>query len=315
MSSPLKFCLVCVAFLVTTASATAAPTWGVDLTSATLRIDAHAYADNGVSGLRPQPGALFYEDFGNATAADFQANLLASFFGQPAENFDLGAAVNLIGEDTDITPPFRTSASTVGVIGIKGVGTRTLDIYWRVNTANTQRDFHDEFYSDSMANLVAQIVTTIDGVAPGTTLTVGYDWEYYGAAIIDHEGALEDPTRASGTLSFLDEQGGGPGNLFSENFAEPGPLGGIGGNSGSYDLTTNNTAAPSSLTIDLDGFSETIMNYPGVPPLGALQDDQASSVFNGRLTLTLPIPEPSTQALAVVFGMLLALARRAKANS
>jgi hypothetical protein len=312
MSSLLRFWLVSVAILALTTPAAAAPTWGVDLTSATLQIDAHAYADNGVNGLRPL--GIFYEDIGSATVADFQASLLASFFGQPAEVFDLGATVNLIGEDSGINPLFRTSASTVGVIGIKGIGTRTLDIYWRANTANTQRDFQDEFYSDSMARLVAQIVTTIDGVAPGTTLTIGYDWEYLGAAVIDHEGLLEDPTRASGDLSFFDEQGSGPGNLFNENFAEPGPLAGAGGNSGSYDLTTSNTADPSFLTIDLNGFSETFMNFPGVPPAGALQDDQASSVFNGRLTLTLPVPEPTTFTLCLVCGALMPFARRLKVS-
>lgn len=296
-------------FFLTHIAAIAAPNWGIDLNGSTLSIDADAYADNGVNGLRPLPGSIWFEDAASADISDIQMGLMASFFGQPAETFDLGADVNVFGEDEGLSPPFRTAASSVGVIGIKGIGTRTLDILWRANTANTQRDFHDEFYSDSMADLTAQIVATIEGVAPGTALTIGYEWEYLGIAVIDHEALIEDPTIASGSLTFVDEQGNGPGNLFSQLFAEPGPLNGSDEDNDSYDMITSNTADPSFLTIDLSGFSDTRMNFPGQPPAGGTQDDQASSVFNGRLTLTLPIPEPSGVVLLLLGGISASLRR------
>jgi hypothetical protein len=293
--------------------ALAAPTWGIDLNDASMQIDTDAYADNGVNRLRGQAGLpppIWFEDMATADVNDTQMNGMASFFGQPPEAFDLVTGVNVFGTDSGFNPDFSTLASAAGVIGIKGLGTRTLDIFWRSTTANEQNGFLDEFYSNSMAALTAQIVATIDGVAPGTTLTISYDWEYNGLAVIDHEAGIEDPTSASGTLTFVDEQGNGPGNLFGVLFAEPGPLGGAVGNNGSYDLTTSNTADPSFLTIDLDSFARTRMDFPGQPPGGGAQHDQAGSTFNGRLTLTLPIPEPSCLALMLIG--LLSLGQRSK---
>jgi hypothetical protein len=294
--------------ILTHAESMAAPSWGIDLTNANLAIDADGYADNGVNGFRPLPGA-FFQDLASADESDIQANYNASFFGQPPETFDLGAGVNIFGGDEGFNPDFRTEASAVGVIGIKGVGTRTLEIFFRATTDNSQRDFHDMFLSDSMANLTAQIVATIEGVAPGTPLTIGYDWEYLGLAVIEHEAGIEDPTFASGSLSFVDEQGNGPGNLFSILFAEPGPLGGADTDNGSHNMTTSMTADPSFLTIDLATLADTIMNFPGDPVGGATQRDQAGSTFNGRLTLTLPVPEPGSVLLLLTGGFAALLAR------
>jgi hypothetical protein len=304
--------VACVAFAgvgLPTLESWAAPNWGVDLTNSSITIDASAYADNGQNGFRPNVGAIWYEDVG--TAMVFQSNFMASFFGQPADTYDLGAAVNLIGNDIGLNPDFDTSASTVGVIAIDGVGTRILDIYWRVTTSNYHRDLAGEgFLTDSMANVVASIIATIEGVAPGTSIDIGYDWEYLGLAPVDHETpAMEDPTTAAGTLGFSDEQGFGPGNLFGVLFAEP-LIGGADSDNDSYNLTTSNTVDPSFLTISLDGLSRTTMVAPGVPPINPFQLDAASSTFNGRLTLILPIPEPSAFLLAAIG--LLAFGSRSK---
>ena len=279
--------------------AQAVPTWGVDLSSAMVQIDSDGYADNGVNGFKPLGG--FFEDTASATVANVQSNLMASFFGQSAETYDLGSAVNIFGSDSGFNPDFSTLASSVGVVAIDGVGTRTLNILWRATTANEQNGIGGEgFLSDSMANIVAQIVASIDGVAPGTALTISYDWAYNGLAVIDHDAAMEDPTTASGAVGFVDEQGTGPGNLFAQLFAEPGPLGGVNSGNGSYDIITSNTSDPSYVTIDFDARATTIMDGPGKPPVNAVQHDLAGSSFNGRLTLTLPVPEPSSLSLLLV---------------
>ena len=274
-----------------------------------MQIDADGYADNGVNGFRP-PG-IFFQDMASATVANVQSDLIASFFGQPAETYDLGTDVNVFGEDDDINPFFSTRASSVGIVAIDGVGSRTLDVFWRATTANEQNGIGAEgFLSDSMAALAAQIVATIDGVAPGTALTISYDWEYNGLAVIDHDGVMEDPTTASGSVGFVDEQGNGPGNLFAQLFAEPGPLGGVSSGNGSYNIVTSNTSDPSYVTIDLAGRATTIMVAPGKPPLEAVQHDLAGSSFNGRLTLTLPVPEPSSSVLLLIGLAMIARARR-----
>lgn len=282
-------------------SASAVPTWGVDLTNATMQLDVDAYADNGQNGFKP-PG-VFFEDADSATEADVAAGFMGSFFGQAPDTYDLGAGINVFGTDSGFNPDFSTLASASSLVAIDGVGTRELTILWRATTANEQNGLGGEgFLSRSMAAILAQIEATIDGVAPSSSLTIGYDWEYNGAIVIDHEAAVEDPTSASGSSGFVDEQGTGPGNVLAILFAEPGPLGGVGSGSGSYNIVTSNTADPSFVSIDVGGRANTVMDAPGNPPGAPLQHDQAGSTFNGRITLTLPIPEPAT-SLLMLFGV------------
>jgi hypothetical protein len=303
--------LTLVALLVLDRTAKSAPTWGISLGDSSLTIDADAYADNGANIFCPL--GVCYQQSDVDDISDVQADLVATFFGQPAETYDLGADVFLAGSDRGLNPDFDTSTSVVGVIAIDGVGSRTLDVYFRVNPTAFQTGLGGEgFIVDSMVLLTAQIVATIEGVAPSTPLTIGYEWEYNGAAPVDHEALAEDPTTASGSIGFVDEQGGGPGNLFAELFADPGQIFGNDTGDDSYDLITSNTADPSFVTIDLDGFARTIMNAPGTPIGNPFQTDQAGSTFNGRLTLTLPVPEPSSVALSILAGLstLLVRARR-----
>jgi hypothetical protein len=303
--------LTAIALLVAGTTAQAAPTWGVSLNDSSLTIDADAYADNGANIFCPL--GVCYQQTGMADISNVQTDLVASFFGQPAETYDLGADLFLAGSDRGINPDFDTSTSVVGVVAIDGVGSRTLDIYFRVTTTGFQTGLGGEgFIVDSMVELTAQIVATIEGVAPSTPLTIGYEWEYNGAAPVDHEAVAEDPTIASGSIGFVDEQGGGPGNLFAELFADPGPTSGSDSDNDSYDLVTSNTADPSFVTIDLDGLADTIMSAPGLPIGNPFQTDQAGSTFNGRLTLILPVPEPGSIALLILAGLstLLTRARR-----
>lgn len=303
MNSTRTLLLALAALLVSTAPAAAAATWGIDLNDSSLTIDADAYADNGQNMFCPI-GPCYQDNPPPDDITDVQTDLVATFFGQPAETYDLGAVVFLAGSDRGSNPDFDTSTSVVGVIAIDGVGTRTLDIYFRVNPTAFHTGLGGEgFIVDSMVLLTAQIVATIDGVAPSTPLTIGYEWEYNGGAPVDHEAVAEDPTTASGSIGFVDEQGGGPGNLFAELFVDPVQIFGNDTDNGSYDLVTSNTADPSFVSIDLDGFAHTIMRAPGFPPALPFQVDQAGSFFNGRLTLTLPVPEPSSIALLIVAGL------------
>ena len=284
----------------------AAANWGVDLGGSSLQLDVHAYADNGANGIRPGPGAWYEDDnLPGTTVFGVQPPFTATFFGQDEDMFDLGALAGLSGRDTGVNPFFDTFASNNGVIGIRGVGTGTLEIFWRSSANGEQSGLGGEgFLSDSEADLTAQIVATIDGVAPGTPLTIGYDWQYLGDNVGNgQEAVAEDPTSANGSLTFVDEQGTGPGNLFSEAFFEPpGPLGGADNDNDSYDLTTSMTANPSFLTIDLDSSAHTMMQRLGDPPANSDQIDTVGSFFVGRLTLTLTeyVPEPSSLTLSAL---------------
>jgi PEP-CTERM motif len=193
------------------------------------------------------------------------------------------------------------------VITVDGLGTSTLEIKWRANTLN---DFigYESFLSDSAAHLLSQVRATIDGVAPGTKVKIGYDWDYFADATPDHEAVMEDPEMANGGATFFDDQGTGPGNLFGLIVGEPGPLTGIDANNGAYVLTTSNPG--SYLDINVDAGSDITMVSPGDPPLNALQQDLGGSEFIGRLTLTLTeyVPEPSSLTLTAlallgVFGI------------
>jgi PEP-CTERM motif len=271
----------------------AAANWGVDLGNSNLNIMADTYADSLINGGKPGPGP-WYEDH-------LLTNLFIPGFVVGPDTFDLGAAVNPIGDDTDLStsPPTVTSASAVGVITVDGLNSSTLEIKWRANTIN---DFigYEGFLSDSSAHVLSLIRATIDGVAPGTKVKIGYDWEYFGDATPDHEAVNEDPEMANGHAGFLDDQGTGPGGLFALVLGEPGPLTGTDGNSGSYVLTTSNPG--SYLDVSVDAGSDITMDSPGDPPGNALQQDLGGSEFLARLTLTLMevVPEPSSLTLAAL---------------
>jgi hypothetical protein len=258
-------------------------TWGVDLANSSLSIDADTYADNGANLIMGAVGAVWDEDHPvNATA--FQANYQSAF--------DLGQDVNPMSRDADNSVPFTTTASSIGRITIDGLGTDTLTIEWRANTLNDNFD-GDGFISDSSALLTSTIIATINGVSPGTPLTIGYDWEYFATAVPDHEDLMEDPESAGGNLSFIDDQGGGPGSLFSVAVGEPGALTSMDSNSDSYDLTTN--MAVNTLSVSLGANSLTHMEDPGTMPN---MEDLAGSEFLGRLTLTVTaIPEVTSAAM------------------
>ena len=268
----------------------------------TVTIDADTYADNGTNGFDPVPGAWDEDSFSTNV---FQSN----FVDAGGNTFDLGAGVDpLISRDEggppDYPDPWRTSASATGLVTINGLGTNTLEINWRATTLN-DHDHGEGFLSDSAANVIAQIQASINGVAPGTPVTISYDWEYFATAVPDHEAAGEDPELARGSLSFVDDQGTGPGSLYSVQVGEgePDGLTSFDDANNSYDLTTSNPM--SFVTISLDAGSDITMDMPG-SPLGAgfNEVDFAGSEFVGRLTLTLTaIPEPSAGQFLFVAGL------------
>ncbi len=287
MSATRTISLALAAIFAAAAQDAAAATWGVDLALSSLSIDGDTYADNGANGFRP--GGVWDQDNPPIVAA-FQPNFVVG-----PDTFDFGATVNPISSDRDLSIPFVTSASAVGVITIDGLGSSTLEIRWRANTLNDNFD-GDGFLSDSSVLLLSQIVATIDGVGPGTPVEIIYDWDYFATAVPDHEALMEDPETANGSVGFLDDQGTGPGNLFGVIVGEPGVLTSMDSDNDSYSLTTSNPS--SSLTINLDGGSITRMNSPGNGPF---QEDLAGSEFIGRLTLTLRmVPEPASWGLAFV---------------
>jgi hypothetical protein len=268
-------------------------TWGVDLGSSSLSIDADTYADNGANLIMGAPGAV-WDEAHPANAAAFQANYQSTF--------DLGQDVNPMSRDADTSVPFTTTASSIGQITIHGLGTDTLTIEWRANTLNDNFD-GDGFISDSSAVLTSTIIATINGASPGTPLTIGYDWEYFATAVPDHEGVMEDPELAGGNLSFMDDQGGGPGSLFSVAVSEPGPLTSMDSDNDSYDLTTN--VAVNTLSVSLGSNSLTHMEAPG---LGINMEDTAGSEFLGRLTLTVTaIPEVTSAAMLAAAASLVTI--------
>lgn len=294
--------LVLCAFLgIPAAGVHAAANWGVDLGNSNLNIMANTYADSAINGFDPGP---HYAD------AQLTNVFVPGFINGP-DTFDLGAALNPLGNDEDLStsPPTITSASSVGIITIDGIGGSTLEINWRANTLN---DFigYEGFLSDSAAIILSQIRATIDGVAPGTKVKIGYDWDYFATAVPDHEDVMEDPESAGGGAGFFDDQGTGPGNLFNTFVAEPGILTSIDADNGSYNLLTSNPK--SYLDISLDGNSTITMDGPGNDPLDALQEDTAGSEFLGRLTLTLSlvVPEPASMTLGVMALVALLTVRR-----
>jgi hypothetical protein len=273
--------LLCLALASIERPAAAAANWGVNLGASTLDIDADTYADNGANGFKG--GGGIWDENDPPNVLNFTQNLVIG-----PNTFDLGAFLNPVARDRDLSVPFDTSASAVGVITINGLGSRTLVIDWRLNTLNDQIG-GDTFLSDSSAFLTSAIEATIAGVGPGTPLQINYDWNYFATAVEDHEGALEDPESASGDLGFIDDQGGGPGNLFATLVNDSTD---INSGSGSLNLTTSNPL--SYLTINLGGGSTASMNSPGSG--FPLDEDLAGSDFIGHLTLTI-VPEPSSLAL------------------
>lgn len=269
----------------------AAANWGVDLGNSNLGMNASVFADSGINGFDPGP---HYQD------AQLTNVYVPGFINGP-DTFDYGAALNPMGDDVflNTSPVTFTSASSVGIITIDGVGSSTLNINWRANTLN---DFggYEDFTSNSLANLFAGIRATIDGVAPGTKVKIGYDWDFFATAVPDHEAVMEDPESAGGSATFFDDQGTGPGNLFNTMVGEPFVLTEFDDDIGSYTLLTSNPK--SYLDISVDGNSAATMDGPGDDPMDPYQVDSAGSEFLARLTLTLMevVPEPSSLTLAAL---------------
>lgn len=292
----MKQLLAWVCVLPLAGSTYAAPTWSVDLNNSSLNLNGDTYADNGAHGFRP--AGPWDED--SLDEDTFQANFVVG-----PDTFDLGASVNPISRDRDLSVPYDTSASAVSIVTIHGVGSNTLEIAWRANTFNDQFD-GDGFLSTSEAHVFASILARIDGVSPGTPVSISYEWEYFATAVPDHEGVGEDPEQARGSLSLIDNAGGGPGNLFDIMVGEPGPapLTDFDDDIDSHNLVTG--VPDSFLTIDLAASSITAMESPGD---GLFDEDLAGSEFIGTLTLVI-VPEPAVGTLLIGGLGLLAKRRR-----
>lgn len=264
------------------------PTWNVDLLNSTLTMSTSTYADNGANGSKP--GGIWDED--SNTAGVFQSNFVLG-----VETYDFGAGIDVASRDNDNSVPFSTSASSVAVVTIDGVGSNTLEVYWRTNTLNDNFD-GDGFIAESLGDLLASIRATIEGVAPGTPVTVDYDWDYFGAAETLHEAFNEDPESADGGLGLLADTGDGPGIVFAAVFdsQDAATDTGTDADSGFFNLTTSNPESYVGIAIDSTSMART--QSPGVAPN---DEDLGGSEFIGRVTLVVT-PEPS----AVMVGLMMA---------
>jgi hypothetical protein len=268
--------------------AAAQPAWNFDTVNSSVNLVGDALADNYDNGMRPGP---FFTDTVTRT------NFIPGFTGG-VNTFDYGKSANPFG--VDFVDPFsRTSSSAVGVCTINGATASTMDIAFRAN--GLMDTFGPDAYDAwSRASVAASLLMNITGASPGQTLTVMYEWTYFGYAVTDHEGLLEDPANARGTLQFTQPDGTFT-TLFAEGFDGDDPtLPGTGSNNGSGSFSF--VYAPGdSMSVDLTAFAESFMRSPG--NVGQAVEDLGGSEFLGTLRLEI-VPAPGAAALLVLAGAL-----------
>lgn len=327
--------LVLVSMLgVTADDAQAQATFGYP-TFVDLDLTADNYADTAVTELRPFPGAdpNAYPSFPPgpewSEVFDFETSLDGGFGVGPdtfaldgietlPSTVDLGQAVQISGEAAEddnldfAYPIVTTSASAVGVVAVNGVGTGGLVLNWRVATINDneQEGAGAYFITESQANIDMLYVVPINDVAPGTPVTISYEWEVYFTAQgeLDSEDQFEDVERASSELLLDDDQDTGPGSVLFFEANEFAPTPNVGLEDDDEDSWTFIASGDPYVTINLAALSETIMEFPGDGPL---EDDLGGSEFEGRLVLIVEaVPEPTTLGLMAWAAMCLIAWRR-----
>jgi len=274
--------------------AAAQPSWNFNPGGSVLSLTADAYADNYDNGINPGP---FFSD--TATRTTF----IPGFTGG-SNTFDFGNSANPRG--TDLFTNFsRTSSSAVGVCTINGASSAMMDINFRANGLMDSLG-PDGYDANSRANAAATLLLDIIGAASGQTLTVIYTWSYFGNAITDHEGVLEDPANSRGTLQITQPDGTLT-TLFAEGFDGDDPAqpdSGSGSGSGTF---TFNYFPGDSVTIDLTAFAQSFMRNPGTQ--GLFIEDLGGSEFLGSLQIEI-VPSPGSLVLLAGAGATLLRRRR-----
>jgi hypothetical protein len=262
-------------------------TWSFDATSP-LNLDANAFADE-------------WSVPGGVTAADTTTVFVADYTSDGGIDYDWGNGVNPVAIDQP-NPPYApvVESSAAGMVGIRGLGTNSLNIRWKATTTLSSLAESFDGWADALAS--STVLAGIDGLNPGDPYTLIYDWELFAQAQVFHEGAGEDPEYAAGSLAF-DFGGLGPGDVFNEQVDGDDPnlpslLDENGG--GQIDFVPGDTSL--LLSADVYAYAWAQFTHPAY-------DDLAVSEFAGELTLTV-VPEPGMAVLLVMSGLLLIRRRR-----
>ncbi len=203
------------------------------------------------------------------------------------DTFDLGASASVSCTDEDLTPPpVFVNGDATTVIGINGLGTRTIEIKWR---STTHPSCGSEFYfARACSELMTQLPLIIDTYPSGADLRVLYEWDFQYEGVPLHEcpgdpscGAktFEDPEFIMGDLD-LDIDGNGPGLIYSffDNTLNTGT------GTGTVDIPN----APDSVVVTASILSAAMatIEWPGPQCVPQGFCDHAGSEFCGSLTLT-----------------------------
>lgn len=259
------------------------PTWSVDAAGSTLNVNATATADNGDNGFAPGP---FFTDTVAGTG------FIPGFAG-PLAPHDFGNAVNPRGRDQ--AGPFSlTSSSAVSEVFVDGDGSRTLTVHFRVNGLMDSYG-PDAYLANSLAGLAGSLSLAFGGLAAGQNVDIDYDWTFFGNAVTDHEGVLEDPASSSGFATLADPAGVGTPFFFEAFDGDNAALPAAGSGSGSGRISFIASAPGDAMVLDFGALAASVMAAPG--DQGIAIEDLGGSEFIGDITLRIvPAPGPATLA-------------------
>lgn len=209
---------------------------------------------------------------------------------------DLGAVT---GADCDYRTPqpaCELAARGGGNVRVDGVGSSVLVLRWRFAASTFHSCDRVTWFARGETRWNASLTVDIAGVAPGTPVTVAYQWRGLSATTQNPEAFIEDEARVRFSRLWVDatELTGGffdiPGGTIVRN--QP-------GQSGAFTVLAG---APLPISVGAECLA--VIRDPGA---GAFSQDESSALYTGTLVLSLvpnpPDPFPDPAAVFREFGL------------